>query len=75
MEEVCRARDPQLGRDVALKILPEECARGPERLARFEREARTLALLNHPHILHHRDRPRSVAHHRPDGVVASMKMA
>jgi serine/threonine protein kinase len=50
MGEVYRARDTKLHRDVALKILPEAFAADPERRARFEREARTLASLNHAHI-------------------------
>ena len=50
MGEVYRARDTRLGRDVAVKILPEAFIADPERLARFEREARLLATLNHPHI-------------------------
>jgi serine/threonine protein kinase len=50
MGEVYRARDPKLDRDVAIKILPPGFAADGERLARFQREARLLASLNHPHI-------------------------
>jgi serine/threonine protein kinase len=50
MGEVYRAHDARLERDVAIKILPALLTRDPERLARFEREARVLASLNHPHI-------------------------
>jgi Tol biopolymer transport system component len=50
MGEVWRARDTKLGRDVALKVLPQAVALDSERLARFEREAQVLASLNHPHV-------------------------
>ena len=50
MGEVYRARDTKLDRDVALKTLPDSFAHDADRLARFEREAKTLAALNHPHI-------------------------
>jgi serine/threonine protein kinase len=50
MGEVYRARDHKLQRDVAIKVLPEAFAQDSERLARFEREAQTLASLNHPNI-------------------------
>jgi eukaryotic-like serine/threonine-protein kinase len=50
MGEVYRARDTRLGRDVAIEILPSTFAAERDRLARFEREARTLAAVNHPNI-------------------------
>lgn len=52
MGEVYRARDCRLGRDIALKVLPEAFALDTERMARFEREAKLLASLNHPNIAH-----------------------
>jgi serine/threonine protein kinase len=60
MGEVWKARDTSLNREVAIKILPEEFAQDPERLARFEQEATLLAGLDHPnlatiHGLHHED--------------------
>jgi serine/threonine protein kinase len=52
MGEVYRATDTKLGRDVAIKVLPAELAQDAERLARFEREAKLLASLNHTNIAH-----------------------
>ena len=51
MGEVWRAHDTRLGRDVAIKVLPADVEADPDRLARFEREARALAALSHPNIL------------------------
>ena len=50
MGEVYRARDTKLKREVAIKILPDEFSREPDRVSRFEREAEVLASLNHPNI-------------------------
>jgi serine/threonine protein kinase len=50
MGEVYRARDSKLGRDVAIKVLPEEFARDIDRMARFQREAKVLASLNHTNV-------------------------
>src|SRR5512139_2773751 len=50
MGEVFKARDTRLDRTVAIKVLPAQVSADPERRARFEREAKTIAGLNHPHI-------------------------
>jgi eukaryotic-like serine/threonine-protein kinase len=67
MGEVYRARDTKLDRDVALKVLPPPFAGDADRVARFEREAKTLATLNHPNIAHVYDAGRL----RPEGASAS----
>jgi serine/threonine protein kinase len=58
MGEVYRARDARLGRDVAVKVLPQHLSANPEVRARFEREAKTVSSLNHPQYARSRRRPR-----------------
>ena len=65
MGEVYRARDTKLDRDVAIKILPEAFVADPERVARFQREAKTLASLNHPNIGGHLRSRRKRRRHAP----------
>ena len=69
MGEVYAARDTRLGRNVAIKILPDAFSADPERLRRFEREARILAALNHPHICTIYDIGRDDASHRQPFIV------
>ena len=66
MGDVYRARDKQLDRDVAIKVLPPEFTTDAERLARFEREAKLLASLNHPNIAVVYSFESSVVSHQPE---------
>jgi eukaryotic-like serine/threonine-protein kinase len=80
MGEVYLAHDPKLGRDVAIKILPHSVTDDPDRLARFEREARMLAALNHPNIcaiygLEEADGVRFLILERVDGVTLAERIA
>jgi tRNA A-37 threonylcarbamoyl transferase component Bud32 len=80
MGEVYRARDTKLHRDVALKLLPDAFARDPDRLARFEREAQTLAALNHAHVaqihgLEEKDGVRALVMELVEGADLSQRIA
>jgi eukaryotic-like serine/threonine-protein kinase len=76
MGEVYRARDTRLQRDVALKVLPQDVAGDADRLSRFEREARTLASLNHPHIAQiHGIEDRAIVMELVDGVDLAQRIA
>jgi len=79
MGVVWKATDPALGREVAIKVLPDLFALDPERIARFEREARLLAALNHPHIaaiygLHAADRVRFLAMELVEGEDLALRL-
>src|SRR5262249_42757213 len=74
MGEVYRARDRKLDRDVAIKILPETLAADPDRIAPFEREAKTLAALNHPNIAHLYGLERREGHEGQDGTFLVMEL-
>jgi serine/threonine protein kinase len=80
MGEVYRATDTNLGRQVAIKVLPDAFAADAERLSRFEREARTLASLNHPNIaqifgLEHSDGTRAIVMELVDGPTLADRLA
>jgi len=78
MGEVYRARDTRLQRDVAIKVLPELFAADPDRLARFEREAQTLAALNHPNVAHIHgviDKPAALVMELVDGEDLAQRIA
>src|SRR5688500_11905350 len=78
MGEVYRARDIKLNRDVAIKVLPEPFASDRERVLRFEREAQTLASLNHPNIAHVHgviDEPAALVMELVDGETLAARIA
>jgi serine/threonine-protein kinase len=80
MGEVYRATDSKLGRDVALKVLPEAFAQDAQRMQRFQREAQVLASLNHPHIaaiygLEHQDRIQALAMELVEGPTLAERIA
>ena len=59
MGQVYRAHDPSLDRDIAIKVLPKKLAAEPETLRRFRREAKAVAALNHPNVVHDSRCPKS----------------
>lgn len=72
MGEVCRARDTRLERTVAIKVLPEQFSRNPDLKLRFERKAKAISALNHPHIctpydVGHQERCRLLSDRVPGG--------